>query len=144
MRQSLGSDSAGQGSLAAPSPNPRFPLSTRQRQGNQLASSDPPEISLCAVWGMGGRRGTAGKFRDAARSAGTPAARPLGLGPPPPVAAGGGTQRPGPGAGWGTEGGSGLGWGPAAGRGHLRVLLRKAVGRGAGGGEQREQQQRRQ
>jgi len=56
---------------------------------------------------MGGRRGTAGKFRDAARSSGTPAARPLGLGSLPPGAAGGRTRRPRPGVGRGPGTGGG-------------------------------------
>lgn len=59
--------------------------------------------------GVGGIRGTAGKFRDAARSAGTAAARPLVLGPPPRAQSGSLTQRPRPGAGrdWRGPGGGG-------------------------------------
>lgn len=91
-----------------------------------------------------GSRGTARKFRDAARSSGTLAASPRGFvasnltcsmpwDPEPPP------RHPGWRGRRGLRGARerGAPRGPAAGRGHLRVLLGEAVGRGAGGGEQR-------
>lgn len=87
-----------------------------------------------------GSRGTARKFRDAARSSGTLAASPQGFvastftcsmpwEPEPP---------PGP-PEWRVEGQTQVEGrkGARGSAGHLRVLLGEAVGRGAGGGEQR-------
>lgn len=117
-----------------PHPTPRSPL-TRPAAGASAgklgtpAPAHPRARGPCSApfrgAGGGGRRGTAGKFRDAASGAGTAPARPLGSGPAPPGTAG--PCAPAPPA-RGAEGGAGLGRGPAADRGHLRVLLREAVG----------------
>lgn len=90
-----------------------------------------------------GSRGTARKFRNAARSSGTLAASPRGFVAAPQLKHATGPRAPAltPGARRGRRwlrgaGERGAPRGPAAGRGHLRVLLGEAVGRGAGGGEQ--------
>lgn len=143
----------GRGPWPPPHPTSGSPLTgtAAGESAGKLGTPHPiPRLADLALprLGVGGRiRGTAGKFRDAARSAGTAAARPLVLGPPPP----GRSPQPDPappprrgegraraGGEGGAEGRAGIGRGPAAGRGgHLRVLLGEAVGRGAGGGEQR-------
>lgn len=139
MGQTRGSNSAGQGSLAAPSLNLRFPShrdSARESAGKLGTPHPIPRLAdlVLPLFGVGGKRGTAGKFRDAARSTGTTAARPLVLGPSPPVQPAAGPRAPAPArggtdAGRGSEGCAGLGRGPAAGQGgHLRVLLGEAVG----------------
>lgn len=87
--QIRGSKSTGQGSLAILSTNPRF-LYHRTVAGVSAGRLDPrpipklEDVLLCPVaGGLGGRsmgsRGTARKFRDAARSSGTLAASPWGV-----------------------------------------------------------------
>lgn len=126
----------GQGSRR-PSPQRRSP--SRRDGGSSDAHPTPGGAPWlrCARRGAGcgaGRRGTAGKFRDAATGAGTrpPALGAWGCHP------GRSGQRTRCGRGCGARARAGA----RGGRGHLRVLLREAVGRGAGGGEQRQQQQR--
>lgn len=82
MGQTRGSNSTGQGSLAASSPNPRCP--SHPDSGKGISGQARTPVPLPAAWracsapfagegggeAVGGRRGTAGKFRDAAKAPG--------------------------------------------------------------------------
>lgn len=140
MGQTRGSNSAGQGSLAAPSLNPSFLSHWDSDKGiSRQAWTPPPHPkawrSCSAVLGGGGKEGARrGSFATQPEAPGPrlPALWASGCRPRAQRAMG-----PSALAGQRAEGGAGFGPGPAAGRSHLRVLLGKAVGRGTGGGKQR-------
>lgn len=141
MGQMRGSNSAGQGSLAAPSPNPGFPL-TGSAAGESADKLGPPSLRLPGLEDLAlphlGDLGEAGAPRGSFATQPERLDRccqPSGLGAAAPGHSGQPDSAPLP---WrGAQGRSSADRGAERGASHLRVLLGEAVGRGAGGGEQR-------
>lgn len=142
--QTRGSNSVVRGSPAAPSPNPALPSHAAGGRGIGGQARDPrprptPGLGDLALLRSAGRgaeeeeapRGSfatqpaaPGPLLPALWARGRRPRAPRDPAPPPPRRGAQGATR----ASRGAEGGAGLGRGPAADRGHLRVLLREAVG----------------
>lgn len=139
LSQTRGSDSVGQGvsgrSLTQPQVSPVTPTAARQSAGKLGPPTPTPRDLLLCGLGDGREKGHCWEVSRRSQKLRDPGCPPSGLGvaapgrsgrqdPAPPPRSGGAGRGLGVGAKWG----SGLGRGPAAGQGHLRVLLRKAVG----------------
>lgn len=155
LSQTRGSDSVGQGvsgrSLNATPGLPSVtPTAARQSAGKLGGLHPHPTRSPVRFGGWEGEGALLGSFATQLEAPGTSAARPLGLGSPPPGAAGGRSLAPPPGVGRGPGTGVGAKWGLRArpgSRGGPRPLTcaaEESCRLRRRGGEQREQQQRRQ